>query len=93
MLRKHTQNQQNLQRNSGKDSDRIHSAPNVLISAENYSSKSDEYSKKTTAKRTGIKSRPFYYRLRLSSLFYAEPLPATVTAGTAMSPISFTVNQ
>ena len=46
MLRKHTQNQQNLQRNSGKDSDRIHSVANVLISAENYSIKSDEYYRK-----------------------------------------------
>ena len=54
MLRKHTQNQQNLQRNSGKDSDRIHSAPNVLISAENYSIKSDEYYRKDKTEKDGI---------------------------------------
>jgi hypothetical protein len=66
----------------------------VLISAENYSSKSGRrFQKRQKQKRTGFCSRPFYYRLRLISRFYAEPLPVKVTAGTAMSPISFTVNQ
>lgn len=59
MLRKHTQNHQSLQRNSGKDSDRIHSVANVLISAENYSSKSDEYSKKTKTEKDGNKIPSF----------------------------------
>jgi len=66
----------------------------VLISAENYSGKSGRrFQERQKQKRTGIKSRPFYYRLRLISLSYTEPLPVTVTTGAAMSRTFFTVNQ